>query len=220
MLQEIARHPRARSIMEIGRRADNERAYRRDDGDCHHIGRNHLRETHPGIEAFADDIYQRVVGDNVDFDIRIAPAIFEDKRHQKHACRTGRHVEAQRARYRTRRHAGIFDRPVDRRQCRRHLRHETLAGIRQGDAARRPVENPHGHALFQRGDRMAERGRRHAKLTRGRAKTAVARDGGDGFKLRKACLHCAIFLISLSMFVLLDRTDSASYLSREDKGDM
>ena len=69
----------------------------------------------------------------------------------------------------------------------RDLRDELLARLCQGDAPRRPVEEPYAKRALQLSDRIAERGRRDPELKRRRAELAPAGDHENGIQLRSGC---------------------------------
>jgi len=80
---------------------------------------------------------------------------------------------------------------VDRCQCRANPLHESSAGIGQGYAARRPIEQPDAQLSFQLADGVAQRSRRHAELQRRGPEGALSYDGQHRFELDQSLsMHC------------------------------
>ncbi|MBB4126895.1 hypothetical protein GGR77_002185 [Xanthomonas translucens] len=116
----------------------------------------------------------------------------QDRRHQQARGAFGG-VQAQVAGGAVAERIGVLDRRIDLAQRGRDAGKEAFAGIGQRDAAGSAMEQAHAHALFQRGDRMAERRGRHAQRGGGAAKAALLGDGDDRLQFAQGRTgHCAI----------------------------
>ncbi len=68
------------------RRGDHRRTHARHQGDGDHVARDYLAKSHAHVEPFGDDVHQRVVADDLHFDIGIACQEARDHRQQRDAC--------------------------------------------------------------------------------------------------------------------------------------
>jgi hypothetical protein len=90
-------------------------------------------------------------------------------------CGWSRRIDPQRAGRPLRRQAGALDGLADLRERRRQALQQLRARLRQADAARRPVEQPHVHLRFQYLDGARDRRRRDAHFLRGAREVHVPR---------------------------------------------
>lgn len=77
MLHQIERDDWFGTPREIFRRSHDQGTDGSGDRNGHHIGRHRFGKSYPGIEAFTNNIHERILRHDFKLDLRIAAAVFE-----------------------------------------------------------------------------------------------------------------------------------------------
>ena len=202
MSEEIGRHRRRRMSPEIVRRSDDDIALRPAQRDGNHVARHQIGAAHAEVEALGDDVEEPPFRDQVDMDPGKPLHELEDQRRQDLAGGIGIGIDAQRSRRDCLLRAHRLHRSMDVLQGRPDAVDEQAPGIRERDAARRPVEQAHAEMGFQLADDAAERRRGHAEFESGGAKRPAAGNCDDSLEILNCrSAHCPDCRHSTSKFI-------------------
>ena len=185
VLREINQRSRLSVLADIGGRGDNDRPEWRGEPHRHHVVGDHLAQPDSGVEALADDIAQAVIGHDVDRHVGKAHRHGRKDGHQRQRQGQPRRIDLEKPARPAFDRANALDPVRDVFQRRFRRGHERLAGLCQGDAARRAGEQWLADPLFHQPHRMADGGRAHAKFGGGQREAAAPRNGDDDGKVAK-----------------------------------
>ena len=117
MRQQIRRRSRHRCAIEIGRRANHNKAGIRTAGYRDHVLRNGLRQPDAGVKTLRNDVDGASLHSQFDLHIRIAPEIFRDDRPQDLMRGALLGVDTQHSGRRVAKRVDIFHRAFDLNAC-------------------------------------------------------------------------------------------------------
>lgn len=176
---------------DIGRRSGHHGAEWRRQPDHHHVLRDHLAQPDAGVETFANDVDETLIGKQLDGHVRIA---FRHCRHHgRHRQGDGDmgHVDPEQPGRTAADAADAVHAFGDVLKGRGRRLDQCLAGLGQRDAARRAGEQRLTDPLLDKTHRMADRRRAHAELRRGKREAAAPRDGDDDRQMaEQIAIHC------------------------------
>ena len=167
-------------LPEIGGGGDDGIALRPAERHRDHVGRDEVRSTDAQIEAGGDDVDQPALGYQIDMDFAMPAQERQNQRRHDLARACGESIDAQGSGWRGLLRADRVHRTVNVLQGRADLFEESAAGIGQGDAARRSVEQANAEVRLQLGHGIAQGCRGHAERQRSGAKRSLSRNRNNG----------------------------------------
>jgi hypothetical protein len=153
-----------------------------------------LAIAHAGIEPRADDVDERAVGRDPQFDLWMGPQERPNHRRQHEVDRRRRGIDAQPARRHVAQTTHLIQRRADIRHRRSRPCQQQLAGFGQRDAAGGAVHQANAEALFHVTEPLAEAGHGDALLDRRAPEIPGAGDGEESFEIAEIKIrHCSIY---------------------------
>ena len=181
-------------LRNILRRCHHRIALRRPERDRDHVLFEMLAIAHAGVEAVGDDIDERAVADDLQFDLRICLQERRDHRRQHQIDRRRRRIDAQASRRHAAQATHLIERIADIRHRRPDAGQQQLAGLGQPDAAGGAVHQADAEPLLEVAQPLAQAGNRDALFHRGAPEIPGAGDGDEGIEIAQVEIaHCSIY---------------------------
>ena len=155
---EILRLRRRAMFFQIGRRGYGQHPEIVGEPQRRHVALDPLADLDAGVEATGDEVLNGVVDDDLEADRRIFRHEGLQQRRQPPRRRRSRDHEPQRADRLVAEQVDALQRIVDALDDRLDLGKQPFAGLGEGHAAGRTVEQPHPEPVFQRADGLAHGG--------------------------------------------------------------
>src|SRR4051812_39022424 len=174
---------RLAALREVARRSDDNPADGRSERHRDHLERHRIPKADPGVEALRNDVDQPTFGNEIDLHIG---ELLQERQNHGGVYELGsglRRVDAQDSGRLVAKFVRVLHRVRDLAQRGTNALEETLAGLGERDAASGAVKKADAQSIFECGNRVAHRRRRHAQLCGRAPEASVGRNRNDAVQL-------------------------------------
>ena len=173
--------------LEVRRRSDYHQARRARQADVDHVAIDRLDEPHAGVELAGHGVHEAVVDMDLHAHLRVARDEAWEEIREDHRDRCAGYAEAHAARHLASPGPHGLQRLERLIDGRSGVVEQAMAGVGQGDTPRGARQQRDPEPLLELSDRLAERRRRHAEVSRRRRVAEAPSDDDEGVKGVERC---------------------------------